>query len=532
MDALLAVFGRAHPLVLHLPIGVFAALFALEALAKLRGRALADGVRGPLIGFTALVALLSAASGWTLASGPGYSGETLELHRWLGVSVAGFTLAAALAQRAGARKLYGVALVVCAPVLVVAGHQGASLTHGAGFLTEPLRRRAEEPAAPAVAEPGAEVEPEERAPTDDGPVWSRDVAPVLESNCWSCHGDAKHKGGLAMHTPAALLAGGESGPALVAGDPDASLLLQRAELPLDDMDHMPPEGKPQPSAEELALLRAWIAAGAVFDTAPDARPAREAEAPAPTPDASEDAAAAPAPDAQALAELERALVHVEAMPAGSDALWIDFAATAETVDDATVARLVGPLREFVVELSLARTRTGDATASFAAELPRLRRLDLRGTAVTDAGVAALAESATLTELVLAQTAVGDGAVPSLARMPALAHVWLWKSAVSEDGLARLREARPELAIDDGATPDAAVLEQEGKPTFTSDRPLPGQEAARAAGLAPVNEHCPVSGDPVNPKYAVVHDGRVIGFCCPNCPKTFWDDPETYAAALE
>ncbi|HVS19258.1 MAG TPA: hypothetical protein VMT18_11705, partial [Planctomycetota bacterium] len=247
---------------------------------------------------------------------------------------------------------------------------------------------------------------------------------------------------------------------------------------------------------------------------------------------SEQSAAAPRPDAPALQALERELVHVEALPAGSNALWIDFAATAEAVDDASVARLVGPLREFVVELSLARSRVGDATAEFAADLPRLRRLDLRGTAVTDSGVAALARSTTLAELVLAQTAVGDTALGALAAMPALERAWLWRSSVSPEGLAELRRERPELQLDDGAAPDAAVLEVEGELAFTSDRPLPGQEAARASGLAPVNARCPVSGSPVNPEYAVVFDGRVIGFCCPNCPKQFWEDPAKFSAALE
>ena len=58
--------------------------------------------------------------------------------------------------------------------------------------------------------------------------------------------------------------GGENGAVIVPGKPDESPLLRRCELPLDDDDHMPPEGKPQPTAEELAALRAWLAAGAPF----------------------------------------------------------------------------------------------------------------------------------------------------------------------------------------------------------------------------------------------------------------------------
>lgn len=515
MDALFAVFGRFHPLLLHLPIGLIVALLALEALARLRKRPLPREVSGALVGLSALSAAIVATSGWTLGSEPDYVGDTLFWHRWLGVSVAVCALLTALAHRAGAFALYRGLLVLCAPLLVAAGHFGSTLTHGAGFLTEPLRER-EEP-------PRSEAPPE----LPLGPRWSMDIAPILEANCWSCHGPSKRKGKLALHTPGGLLAGGESGPALVPGDPAASELIARVTLPLDDMDHMPPEGKPQPSLEELELLRAWIAAGAAFDVPVDAEVAPGAEDP---PD--EQLAGETQPDARALAALQAELVHVEALPAGSGALWIDFAATAEQVDDDAVRRLLEPLREHVVELSLARTRTGDSTARLLAGFPRLRRLDLRATALGDAGVGALADSATLAELVLSQTDVGDAAVDSLVEMPALECVWLWKSGVSADGLARLRRERPELAVDDGATPDAAALEVEGELALSSDRPLPGQAAAQAAGLAPINAHCPVSGDPVNPDYSVVHDGRVIGFCCPNCPKQFWEDPAAFAAKLE
>lgn len=522
MEALLGVFGRGHPLLLHLPIGLIAALIALELLARARRRPLERETAGALIALAALSAVVVAASGWTLATEPGYGGVTLERHRWLGVGVAVCAATAALAQRARRPQLYGGALALCALVLVFAGHFGSTLTHGAGFLTEPLREREaprEHPPAPAETEP---------TPSAAGPSWSRDIAPILAANCVACHGPDKRKGELALHRPDALLAGGESGPAVVPGDATASLLLQRALLPLDDLDHMPPEGKRQPSAEELELVRAWVLSGAVFDVPHDQAlelPAPEADAAAPV------AADAPRPDAQAVLALRAALVHVEELPAGSGELWIDFAAVATDIDDAALRRLLEPLREHTVELSLARTRVSDAGAAWLAGLPRLRRLDLRATPVGDAGVAALGQHPTLAQLVLAQTAAGDAAVPALQSMPALERVWTWNCALSPQGLAALRAGRPALRIDDGAAPGAAALEVEPEVAFSTDRPVPEQGSASAAP-APLNRLCPVSGNPVDARYAVVHEGRVIGFCCPNCPKSFWEDPAKFAAALE
>src|SRR5690606_31741622 len=67
------------------------------------------------------------------------------------------------------------------------------------------------------------VEPAER------PLNQHDVLPILLLRCTACHGPRIQQGGLDLRTPARMLAGGKSGPALVPGDPDASLMIQRIE---------------------------------------------------------------------------------------------------------------------------------------------------------------------------------------------------------------------------------------------------------------------------------------------------------------
>src|SRR5688500_11371369 len=57
-------------------------------------------------------------------------------------------------------------------------------------------------------------------------LFANKVKPLLESRCVSCHGPDKVKGGLRMDSRAGLLKGGDSGPALVPGNPSESLLLQ------------------------------------------------------------------------------------------------------------------------------------------------------------------------------------------------------------------------------------------------------------------------------------------------------------------
>jgi hypothetical protein len=89
------------------------------------------------------------------------------------------------------------------------------------------------------------------------------VRDVLELRCLECHTAKEAKGGLVLATHQDLLAGGDSGPAVVAGDPAASELLMRVRLPHDDTDLMPPKkGGPPLEGAEIEALERWIAAGA------------------------------------------------------------------------------------------------------------------------------------------------------------------------------------------------------------------------------------------------------------------------------
>lgn len=106
----------------------------------------------------------------------------------------------------------------------------------------------------------------------EAPDFARDVRPVLEARCYECHGPAARRGGLRLSNAADARQGGDSGEALVApGDPEASPLLRRI-LSDDPAERMPPGGEPLPP-DEVAVLRAWIAAGADWGDAP-AGPAR------------------------------------------------------------------------------------------------------------------------------------------------------------------------------------------------------------------------------------------------------------------
>lgn len=86
---------------------------------------------------------------------------------------------------------------------------------------------------------------------------------LLKKNCLSCHNEQKKKGGLAMTSREALIEGGDSGTALVAGAPEESSLI--ASLAAGADPHMPP--KKQLSAAHISALEQWVKSGAPWDEA-------------------------------------------------------------------------------------------------------------------------------------------------------------------------------------------------------------------------------------------------------------------------
>jgi mono/diheme cytochrome c family protein len=102
-----------------------------------------------------------------------------------------------------------------------------------------------------------------------------DVQPIFRKRCSGCHGAAMQSSGLRLDDREAALRGGYSGAVIQKGDSAESKLIHRV-AGLHGLQRMPPAGKPL-SAEEIAILRAWIDQGAAW---PDAV-AKPAEAPRP-----------------------------------------------------------------------------------------------------------------------------------------------------------------------------------------------------------------------------------------------------------
>jgi hypothetical protein len=93
------------------------------------------------------------------------------------------------------------------------------------------------------------------------PNFESDILPLLVERCSKCHGEERRISNLSVLTASDLMQGAQSGPVVIAGNPDESELLERL-----ISKQMPPNGEGEPfKDEELDVIRRWIAAGAKTD---------------------------------------------------------------------------------------------------------------------------------------------------------------------------------------------------------------------------------------------------------------------------
>ncbi|MCA9062673.1 MAG: PSD1 domain-containing protein [Planctomycetaceae bacterium] len=103
---------------------------------------------------------------------------------------------------------------------------------------------------------------EETVSAADRLTFEEHIVPILQAHCFRCHGEQQREAGLDLRRRFAILAGGDSGPALVPGRPDDSLMIQV----INDRT-MPPDDELPLTMAEMGLLNRWVASGATTVTA-------------------------------------------------------------------------------------------------------------------------------------------------------------------------------------------------------------------------------------------------------------------------
>jgi uncharacterized membrane protein len=481
VNELTLFLGRFHPLLVHFPIALLVLAGVCELCAWWGRRRRSSGVlnaqaspalaaladsTGSVLSLGAVSAVAAAGAGYLLGGSGGYGGPTFVWHERLGVAVAtGAVLtwcAWILAPRSRHRELtttvYRTLLVTTVIVIALAGHLGATLTHGEGYLAEH---------APAAISgwlgggAGAATVPVAGRP-DQAIAYSTVVQPILARRCVNCHGPDRAEGKLRLDAIEGIRKGGEDGPAIVAGRAADSEMIRRIWLPLSHKDAMPPGGRHSVTVSEAAVLRWWIDQGAPADKklgeleiTAEVEPVIEAVVGVVTRGGPSlpDVDVGP-PDRQAVAAAAR--LGVSVVPLGAGNHFIELHCTnANAFGDSELAAL-RPLAPQAVWLNLGGTRITDAGLSTVAQFKNLTRLHLNRTAVSDRGLPQLAGLQRLEYLNLYGTGVSDAGLESLAALKRLRTLYVWQTSVSDSGLERLRSALPRLQADSGMTLSSRV----------------------------------------------------------------------------
>jgi len=440
-----AFIGRFHPLWVHLPIGILVLLALLElagAASRLPGLrrlpAISPGQRALILALGAALSVVAAACGWLLAHDGDYEATQVSSHQWLGIAAAAAAVAVLAVHRV--RWLYAPALTSCLVLLVLAAHAGATITHGAGYLT--ARMPAAIGAALGIHPPVAREVPK---PPDmaHALAYADVVQPILKDRCFSCHGPEKSNGGLRMDTWDLLAKGGKHGPVVGTADPLKGSLISRIELPLESKEHMPPAGKPQLTEDDLSILEWWAYAGAPHDKAVSSLDVPEAVSevlearlggrpPEPAPDRAATLASA--------ASLSRGLgIIIRSLSPEGPWLEVNARIAGRAFGDRELARLA-PLSPAVVWLDLGGTSVTDSGLAAVGAMRRLARLHLDQCKVTDSGLAAIKGLKSLEYLNLRGTALTDRGLEHLRVLPKLRSLYVWQTAATPAAVKALGES--------------------------------------------------------------------------------------------
>jgi uncharacterized membrane protein len=439
--------GRLHPLILHFPIVLIILTLLFEVAGRYYRLNVGENTVLVLLIASAASAFVSITAGYFLFASGEYSGNLMERHFWAG-AITGTAIFATLAlfylYRSTTRfyYLYFAGLLFSNASVGLASHLGGSITHGPDYLTEHLE----------YVMHGFDGDEETKAESEML-VYDDMIAPVFEAKCMSCHNDQRAKGDFIMGTFQDLIKGGESDlPAVTAGKPEESELYKRVVLPEDHKDRMPPEGKTPLKESEIALLKYWIASGAMENL--KVTEARKV-------DTIKQLVTGLLPEVAKyrrkarIEEMKLKTLEEELQVVASK---LDVTIRKDSLSDEnrfTIAmkfppapftndqfRELSPYFEAFSKISLISSGIDDAGLYYIGQMVNLRELYLQKTKVNGSGIVFLQNLPNLEVLNLSFTKIDDKAALDLLKMHSLREVYLYRTNTSMQVVEALRKYRP------------------------------------------------------------------------------------------
>ncbi|WP_420399652.1 chitobiase/beta-hexosaminidase C-terminal domain-containing protein [Flagellimonas sp.] len=427
--------GRLHPLTLHFPVAFIVLLVILSLFKKSLDEPSFEKIHTFLLSVTALTTAIAVIMGFFLHL-EGYGSTSMAVHKWTGLAL-GYLCYVLLLTNYSTWLHKGV-LYISFVTVIVAGHYGANLTHGSDFITQPLTEAKEQEFDVAQ------------------PLFSNMVQPILKSKCVSCHNPDKHKGGLDLSSLASIEKGGDNGPLWLANNVDESAIIQRALLPIEHEDHMPPEGKTQLSAQDLALLKAWIGHGAN----PEVALAEVSDQDSLYSIASqiiEKFNSGPEysfgfADKKTLEQLNSPFRNVIQKSISSPAIEATiFGRSTFKID---YLKELSKIKEQLTHLNLSNLPISDNDLKLIAQFENLELLNLNNTDITNESIQLCSSFKNLTSLSLSGTSINEEVLNDLESIETLSEVYLWNTSITDSMLIPYRKSMPEVNFELGYVPSA------------------------------------------------------------------------------
>jgi uncharacterized membrane protein len=294
--------GSLHPAAVHMPIALFtvAAMFIVL-------RRFVPSISPDVAFYCLVIGAVSAVGAAFLGLGfAGYKhyswgmGSSIFWHRWGGIGVAILAMICAviainerIRPSLGRAILWQLGTLGVAGLVGLVGHQGGELVYDDLYgeaWNYVVNYEPPKPTATAVTKGDATVQPIAASSTPapaallpGAPIdFVKQIQPILEAKCVSCHGAEKKKGGLRLDTEELALKGGENGPAYVPGKPEESQIIKLITSTDDDEKMPPPNKNNKPlTPEEITILTTWVKQGAAW-SGPNAKTVKVSAAPAVT----------------------------------------------------------------------------------------------------------------------------------------------------------------------------------------------------------------------------------------------------------
>lgn len=426
------LFGRFHPILVHLPIGILLFGIILVFLSRKGQNTHLASIRLAFL-LGGMAGVLSSVSGFLQYRYEGFTWDSVQFHFFLGLATTAtaFWLYYELGKKEDFPSFFKAKSAALVALLMFTGHLGGNITHGETYLIEPLPAGMQQLLGYETGENTGPKLPAEG--WEELAYYEHVVQPILNQNCKSCHNAKNHKGELDLSSYEALLQGGEDGSILSGGDAEASALFARLVLPKEDEDHMPPKDKRQLQKEEIELIRAWIALGGKTESK-----LGEADISVETLEPFMEKTEAPFyPSAEVPPLTDETLKKLK-----TDGFF------AETVDKESAWLMVScvnygqfadanwtklkPASDQIAYLDLSGTQVTDQILDSIQSLPNLTVLKLNETGISGEKLSALQSNPNLKNLYLNKTQVNLSQLKALQNHPNLAKVFVFDTPASAD----------------------------------------------------------------------------------------------------